>query len=83
MGRPSIDPEPMIRMLIIGYGTGRGLRARRRSCQSMGRPPIRLLHRRLARTRLLFAYSTNDLIDLEHAVIVDVEATTAIRRPRL
>ena len=27
-----------------------------------------------------FAYSTNYLIDLEHAVIVDVEATTAIRQ---
>jgi hypothetical protein len=38
-----------------GRARGRGLRARRRSCQSMGRPPIRLLHRRLARTRLPFA----------------------------
>lgn len=28
----------------------------------------------------LFAYSTNYLIDLDHAVIVDVEATTAVRR---
>jgi len=27
-----------------------------------------------------FAYSTNYLIDLEHAIIVDVEASTAIRR---
>jgi len=27
-----------------------------------------------------FAYSTNYLIDVEHAVIVDVEATTAIRQ---
>ena len=27
-----------------------------------------------------FAYATNYLIDLEHAVIVDVEATTAIRQ---
>lgn len=27
-----------------------------------------------------FAYSTNYLIDLDHAVIVDVEATTAIRQ---
>ena len=27
-----------------------------------------------------FAYSTNYLIDLDHAIIVDVEATTAIRQ---
>jgi hypothetical protein len=27
-----------------------------------------------------FAYSTNDLIDLKHAVIMDVEATTAVRQ---
>lgn len=33
-----------------------------------------------ARDRAFFAYSTNYLIDLEHAVIVDVEATTSIRQ---
>ena len=27
-----------------------------------------------------FAYSTNYLIDLDHAIIVDVEATTAVRQ---
>jgi hypothetical protein len=27
-----------------------------------------------------FAYSTNYLIDLDHAVIVDVEASTAVRQ---
>lgn len=32
------------------------------------------------RERAFYAYSTNYLIDLEHAVIVDVEATTAIRQ---
>jgi len=32
------------------------------------------------RERAFFAYSTNYLIDLEHAVIVDVEATTSIRQ---
>ena len=31
------------------------------------------------RERAFFAYSTNYLIDLEHAVIVDVEATTSVR----
>ena len=30
--------------------------------------------------RAFFAYSTNYLIDLEHAVIVDVEATTSVRQ---
>jgi transposase len=32
------------------------------------------------RERAFFAYSTNYLIDLDHAVIVDVEATTSIRQ---
>jgi len=32
------------------------------------------------RERAFYAYSTNYLIDLDHAVIVDVEATTAIRQ---
>ena len=30
-----------------------------------------------------YAYSDNCLIDLEHAVIVDVEATTTIRQARI
>ena len=33
-----------------------------------------------SRERAFFAYATNYLIDLQHAVIVDVEATTAIRQ---
>ena len=32
------------------------------------------------RERAFFAYSTKDLIDLEQAVIVDVEATTSVRQ---
>src|SRR5690606_35956727 len=32
------------------------------------------------RERAFFAYSTNYMIDLDHAVIVDVEATTAVRQ---
>lgn len=32
------------------------------------------------RERAFFAYSTNYLIDLDHAVIVDVEATTSVRQ---
>ena len=30
-----------------------------------------------------FAYSTNYLIDTQHAVILDVEATRAIRQPEV
>ena len=33
MGRPSIDPEPMIRMLLIGYCCG--IRSERRLCQEV------------------------------------------------
>ena len=33
-----------------------------------------------SRERAFFAYSTNYMIDVEHAVIVDVEATTAVRQ---
>lgn len=33
-----------------------------------------------SRERAFFAYSTNYLIDLDHAVIMDVEATTSIRQ---
>lgn len=43
MERPSIDPELLIRMLLVGY-------------------------------------ATNYLIDLKHAIIVDVEASRAIRQ---
>jgi transposase len=33
-----------------------------------------------SRERAFFAYSTNYMIDLDHAVIVDVEATTSVRQ---
>jgi transposase len=33
-GRPSIDPELMIRMLLIGYGYG--IRSERRLCEEVG-----------------------------------------------
>lgn len=49
MGRPSVDPELMIRT-----GALKG--------------------------HAFFAYATNYLIDLDHAVIVDVEASRAIRQ---
>jgi hypothetical protein len=34
----------------------------------------------VSRERTFFAYSTNYLIELHHAMIVDVEATTAVRQ---
>lgn len=33
VGRPSIDPELMIRMLIVGYGVG--IRSERRLCEEV------------------------------------------------
>ncbi len=43
-GRPSIDPEPMIRMLIIGYCMG--IRSERRLCEEVHlTPAYRLLCR--------------------------------------
>jgi transposase len=33
VGRPSIDPEPMMRMLIVGYGSG--IRSERRLCDEV------------------------------------------------
>src|SRR5580693_7648325 len=33
VGRPSIDPELMMRMLIVGYGYGYGIRSERRLCE--------------------------------------------------
>ena len=41
------------------------------------RQPIRQL---AGRGQAFFAYSTNYLIDVDKAIIVDVEATTAIRQ---
>jgi transposase len=37
LGRPSVDPELMIRMLIIGYCYG--IRFERRLCEDAPRPP--------------------------------------------
>ena len=35
VGRPSIDPELMMRMLIVGYGYGYGIRSERRLCEEV------------------------------------------------
>src|SRR6266851_4803665 len=142
IGRPSIDPELMIRMLIVGYCCG--IRSERRLCEEvhlnlayrwfcrLGRDGAVPDHSTFSKNRhgrfrdsdllrkvfettvrcclaeglvggkasrstpacadpasrwtgangglAFFAYCTNYLIDLKHAVIVDVEATTAIRQ---
>ena len=48
MGRPSIDPELMVRMLIVGYCMG--IRSERRLCDevhlNLGSGPINILSRR-------------------------------------
>jgi len=123
IGRPSIDPELMIRMLIVGYCVG--IRSERRLCEEVhlnlayrwfcrlgldgavpdhstfsknrhGRFRESDLLRRLFESVLqrciaeglvggpaFFAYSANYLIDADNAIIVDVEATTAIRQAEI
>src|SRR6202790_3438631 len=144
MGRPSIDPELLIRMLIVGYCSG--IRSARRRCieeglvggegfavdasliqadasdrtrveGAAGLPPDavgRAVEEYLAvlddaafgaasevtpkfvapsdpatrwtaahRGPAFFAYSANYLIDADNAIIVDVEATTAIRQAEI
>jgi hypothetical protein len=54
---------------------------RRRSSRRRSRRPIRRPRYTAAADKpAVYAYSDNDLIDLKHAVIMDVEATTAIRQ---
>jgi hypothetical protein len=57
------------------------LAQRRRWCRSIWHRPTQ---RRVGPARIggpaFYAYSTNDLIDLDHAVIMDVEASTAVRQ---
>src|SRR5580698_7072256 len=100
IGRPSIDPELMIRMLIAGYCYG--IRSERRLCEEV---ELHLAYRWFCRLdlddqvpdhstfsvnrhgrfrdsdkankRLQFGYGLNYLIDLAHAIIVDVEPTPA------
>ncbi len=94
-GRPSIDPELMIRMLIVGYSLG--IRSERRLCEevhlnlayrwfcrlvSTARCPTTPLIPRTATAASVTAtcYATIYLIDVKHAVIMDVEASTAVRQ---
>ena len=53
---------------------------RRRSSRRGSRRPIRPRYTASANSVAGYAYSDNYLIDLKHAVIVDVEATTTIRQ---
>jgi transposase len=119
-GRPSIDPELMVRMLIVGYSFG--IRSERRLCEEVH---LNLGYRWFCRLGLedtvpdhstfsknrhgrfreseafrqvfesvvercmkegtavggpaFYAYSTNCLIDVQAGIIVDVEATPALR----
>jgi Transposase domain (DUF772) len=91
-GRPSVDPELMIRMLLLGYCFG--IRSERRLCEEVHQGGLRGAafgaatpvkpkaispSERAARLtsangdRPFFAYSTNYLVDLDHAIIVDGE----------
>ena len=56
-------------------------RSRQNTCRQPIQPPARWTgaHGGLA----FFAYSTNYLIDLDNAIIVDVEASTAIRQAKV
>ena len=72
IGRPSVDPELMIRMLIIGYCYG--IRSERRLCEDVD---LNLAFRWFCRLDLygrvpdqftFFAYATNDLIDTDIAL---------------
>lgn len=116
IGRPSIDPELLIRMLLVGYCFG--IRSERRLCEEVhlnlayrwfcrlgldGDVPDHstfsknrhgrfrdsdllrelfetVLRRCMAEGLAFFAYATNYLIDLDHAIIVDVEPSTAVRQ---
>jgi hypothetical protein len=112
IGRPSIAPELMIRMLLVGYCFG--IRSEQGIEGEKGLPSqatSRAIEEYLAvlddaafgaATEIVpkfispadpaarwtaahggqafFAYSTNYLIDVENAIIVDVEPTTAIRQ---
>ena len=93
-GRPSVDPELMIRMLLIGYcGGSRAINEYLDALQDDGSSiaPAKKVSQTdpMARwTAVLggpayYAYSTNYLVDTEAGIIVDVEATPALRTPEV
>ena len=66
---------------IWRFSTTRPSAARRRSSRSSSHPPIRpRAGPPPAAAPPFYAYADNYLIDLKHAVIMDVEATTAVRQ---
>src|SRR5262245_21135865 len=73
LGRPSIDPELMIRMLIIGYVFA--IRSERRLCRE-----VKVNLAGAMRGPAFFAYADNYLIDVKFGIILDVEASRAIRQ---
>jgi len=77
IGRPSIDPELMIRMLLVddaAFGASTAVVPKYFS-------PVDPAARWSAagQGKAYFLYCTNYLVDLDHAIIVDVEATSPIR----
>jgi hypothetical protein len=85
-GRPSVDPEAMIRMLIVGYCYG--IRSERRLCSvTQASAPVRKIsptdpaasYTAAPGGPAFYAYSTNYLADTKHGIIMDVEPTTANR----
>jgi hypothetical protein len=63
-------------------GSGRCSITPNRKASTMGSMSIALTSFGPRRTDNIYAYSDNYLVDLKHAVIVDVEATTVIRQGR-
>src|SRR5260221_183376 len=81
IGRPSVDPELMIRMLLVLYCYG--IRHERRLCQEVA---LQLSYRWFCKLDLddkvphhstFSVYGLNYPIDVEHAIIVDVEPRPA------
>ena len=66
-GRPSIDPELMIRMLVIGYCFG--IRSERRQCEEVLTDPV-ATWTAAPGGPAFYAYSTNYLIDLKAGLLL-------------
>ena len=79
--RTSIRAQTARSPNIFRFSMMRPSAGRRRSSRRRSRRPIRRPGYTAAADKpAVYAYSDNDLIDLKHAVIMDVEATTAIRQ---
>jgi hypothetical protein len=67
--RPPTSPAGLFSRFCRNSPAGKSGTARKKAARSITR-----------RRQAFFAYSTNFLIDVDNGVIVDVEATTAIRQ---